>query len=150
MWWKIPKGGTPIWYRRGCLSEILNSTPKGEQSGRGLSFLWPLQDTKNAKNIIFFLYFFAGNPQRDLYGLKYVSFAPDTLNKTKHPKFTPLSETTSIPVCLIWETPPGETSTVLKERNPTPFNRPSMLRYSINFGASPYNLGWAIMLEVWY
>ena len=30
-------GGTPIWNRRGCSSEILNLTPKGDQSGRGLS-----------------------------------------------------------------------------------------------------------------
>ena len=27
-------GGTPIWNRRGCSSEILNLTPKGDQSGR--------------------------------------------------------------------------------------------------------------------
>ena len=40
-------GGTPIWNRRGCLSEFLNETiwarlklfvtPKGDQSGHGLS-----------------------------------------------------------------------------------------------------------------
>ena len=30
-------GGTPVWNRRGCSSEILNLTPKGDQSGRGLS-----------------------------------------------------------------------------------------------------------------
>ena len=37
-------GGTPIWNRRGCSSEILNLTPKGP-SGRGSSFLWPLKET---------------------------------------------------------------------------------------------------------
>ena len=26
-------GGTPIWNRRGCLSEILNLTPKGDHLG---------------------------------------------------------------------------------------------------------------------
>ena len=30
-------GGTPIYNRRGCSSEILNLTPKWDQSGRGLS-----------------------------------------------------------------------------------------------------------------
>ena len=28
-----PGGGTPIWNRRGCLSEILNLTPKGDHLG---------------------------------------------------------------------------------------------------------------------
>ena len=28
-----PVRGTPIWNRRGCLSEILNSTPKGDHLG---------------------------------------------------------------------------------------------------------------------
>jgi len=32
-----PGGGTPIWNRRGCSSEILYLTPKGGQSGLGLS-----------------------------------------------------------------------------------------------------------------
>ena len=48
-------GGTPIWNRRACSSEILNLTPKGDhlgvaqaypegdQSGRGLSKFWPLK-----------------------------------------------------------------------------------------------------------
>ena len=37
--WLQSSGGwrTPIWNRRGCSSEILNLTPKGDQSGRGLS-----------------------------------------------------------------------------------------------------------------
>ena len=34
-------GGTPIWNRRGCSSEIFNFTPKGDQSGRGLRKFWP-------------------------------------------------------------------------------------------------------------
>ena len=40
-----PGGVTPIWHRRGCSSEILNLTPKGDQSGRGLSKFWPLKET---------------------------------------------------------------------------------------------------------
>ena len=40
-----PGGGTPIWNRRGCSSEILNLTSKGDQSGRGLSKFWPLKET---------------------------------------------------------------------------------------------------------
>ena len=31
------RGGTPVRNRRGCSSEILNLTPNGDQSGRGLS-----------------------------------------------------------------------------------------------------------------
>ena len=38
-------GGTPIWNRRECSSEILNLTPKGDQSGRGLTKFWPLKET---------------------------------------------------------------------------------------------------------
>ena len=29
----VPRGGTPIWNRRGCSSEILNLTPKGDHLG---------------------------------------------------------------------------------------------------------------------
>ena len=45
--------------------------------------------------------------------MKYWRFARNTLSETKIQKFTPLSETTSIPVCSIWEShppPPGLTS----------------------------------------
>ena len=38
-------GGNSIWNRRGCSSEVLNLTPKGDQTGRGLSKLWPLEET---------------------------------------------------------------------------------------------------------
>ena len=31
--WGGGGGGTPIWNRRGCLSEILNLTPKGDHLG---------------------------------------------------------------------------------------------------------------------
>ena len=32
-----PRRGTPFCNRRGCSSEILNLTPRGDQSGRDLS-----------------------------------------------------------------------------------------------------------------
>ena len=43
--WPGGGGGTPIWNRRGCSSEILNLTPWGDQSGHGLSKFWPLKET---------------------------------------------------------------------------------------------------------
>ena len=63
--WTCSKPGgwkTPIWNRRGCSSEILNSTPKGDQSGRGSSFLCPLKDIKNTKCIIYFSLFLRVQP----------------------------------------------------------------------------------------
>ena len=35
----------PYKYGGGCSSEILNWTPKGDRSGRGPSFFWPLKET---------------------------------------------------------------------------------------------------------
>ena len=32
------RGGTPIWNRRGCSSEILNLTPKGDHLGVAQAF----------------------------------------------------------------------------------------------------------------
>ena len=34
-------GGTPIWNRRGCSSEILNSTPRGDHLGVAQVFCHP-------------------------------------------------------------------------------------------------------------
>ena len=34
-------GGTPIWIRRGCSSEILNLTPKGDHLGVSQAFCDP-------------------------------------------------------------------------------------------------------------
>ena len=50
------------------------------------------------------------SPKRDLDGLEYKVFARNTLSETKHSKFTPLNETTSIPFCFIWESPPPGSS----------------------------------------
>ena len=36
-----PGGGTPIWNRRGCSSEILNLTPKGDHLGVAQAFCDP-------------------------------------------------------------------------------------------------------------
>ena len=43
--WGNRPGGTPIWKGRGCSSEILNLTPKRDQSGRGRSLCRPLKET---------------------------------------------------------------------------------------------------------
>ena len=37
-------GGTPIWKRRGCSSEILNLTPKRDQSGCDRTLCRPLKE----------------------------------------------------------------------------------------------------------
>ena len=38
---RFPWGGTPIWNRRGCSSEILNLTPKGDHLGVAQAFCDP-------------------------------------------------------------------------------------------------------------
>ena len=35
-----------------------------------------------------------------------MELCPEHPKRDRNPKFTPLSETTSIPVCFIWESPP--------------------------------------------
>ena len=37
-----------------------------------------------------------------------LALCPEHPKRDQNPKFTPLSETTSIPVCFIWESPPGK------------------------------------------
>ena len=75
----LPGGGNPIWKGRGCSSEILNLTPKGDQSGRGPTFFLPLKaimlnfDHMNRVNktnwkYIIFKNFFECKPKRDFYG----------------------------------------------------------------------------------
>ena len=39
-----------------------------------------------------------------------MALCPEHPKRDQNPKFTPLSETTSIPVCFIWESPPGSFS----------------------------------------
>ena len=50
---------------------------------------------------------------------KILALCPEHPKRDQNPKFTPLSETTSIPVCFIWESPPPGVSgkkTVLKTK----------------------------------
>ena len=39
--WHLGEGGNPIWNRRGCSSEILNLTPKGDHLGVAQAFCDP-------------------------------------------------------------------------------------------------------------
>ena len=85
-------GGTPICNRRGCSSEILNLTPKGDRSARALSKLWPLKESakreKNKENLTSLSLrvipcVSSQNPKQDLGSLKYWRFAQNTLSETK-------------------------------------------------------------------
>ena len=51
------------------------------------------------------LCFFA-EPERRPWWHEILALCPEHPKRDQHPKFTPLSETTSIPVCFIWESPP--------------------------------------------
>ena len=111
--WKRLPGGTPIWKGRGYSSEILNLTPKGDQSGCGPTFCH-LQETflnfdyMNRVNIAnwkyIFLYFLTYNPKRPL-RLNILAFCPEHPKWDQNPKFLPLIEATSIPAPFIWESP---------------------------------------------
>ena len=50
--------GLRIWKGWGCSSEVLNKSPKGDRSGRGPSFFWPLKETmlkhRQMKNTVTF------------------------------------------------------------------------------------------------
>ena len=45
--------------------------------------------------------------------LKILEVCPEHPKRDQNPKFTPLSETTSIPVCFIWQSPPRGSATSL-------------------------------------
>ena len=84
---KVPsRWGDSHMIQTGCSSEILNSTPKRDQSGRGSSFLCPLKDTKNTKNIIDFSLFLRVQPLTRPLWLKILKFCP------RHPKRDQTSE----------------------------------------------------------
>ena len=54
--------------------------------------------------------------------LKLLALCPEHPNRDQNPKFTPLSETTSIPVCFIWESPPPPPRGIMPQRSkPTRF-----------------------------
>ena len=40
-----------------------------------------------------------------------LALCPEYPKRDQNPKFTPLSETTSIPICFIWEPPPKKLKT---------------------------------------
>ena len=112
--WKRLPGGTFIWKGRGYSSQILNLTPKGDQSGRGPTF-FHLQETflnfdyMNRVNIAnwkyIFLYFLTYNPKRPL-RLNILAFCPEHPKWDQNPKFTPLTKRRASPP-LSYGSPPG-------------------------------------------
>ena len=92
------EGKLRIWKGWGCSSEILNWTPKGDRSGRGPSFfLTPKRDQKNV-HIKYTL--------NETFTAKLMPFCPEHPKWYQNPKFTPLSETTSIATPFICRVPP--------------------------------------------
>ena len=69
-------------------------------------FLTPKRDHVETQTIYIFLYFFTCNPKRDLNVYIWWRFAQNTLSETRKRKFTPLSDTTSIPTPFICGVPP--------------------------------------------
>ena len=57
-----PGGGLRIWKGWGCSWEILNQTPKGDRSGRGLSYFWPLKETMLKHRQLYIFIFFHVQP----------------------------------------------------------------------------------------
>ena len=104
-----PPAGTPIWNRRGCSSEILSLTPKGNHVGV-VQRLLKKKKKKEKENLTalslrVILCFFA-EPWTRPWQLKKLALCPEHPKRDQNPKFMSLSETTSIPVCFIWECPP--------------------------------------------
>ena len=115
-------GGTPIWNRRGRSSEILNLTPKETIWVWHKEILTPKRDCLKKKkkckkenltsaSLRIILCFFAEPYKRRPWRLKILVLCPEhPIKQEENPKFTPLSETTSNPVCFIYEshqpTPP--------------------------------------------
>ena len=58
-------------------------------------------------------------------------FCPEHLKQDQNLKFTPLSETTSIPAPFIWESPPGFQGKILSSLSPNEIENNA---YSIFFG----------------
>ena len=92
-------GGTPHMKGVGMLVGNLNLTPKGDQSGRGPTFFWPLKAIISNLDYI---------NRVNKTNWKYtIVFCPENPKEDQNPKFTPLSETTSIPAPFIYGVPPG-------------------------------------------
>ena len=64
-------------------------------------FLTPKRDHVKTQTIWIFLYFFKCNPKRNM-----MAFCPEHPKSDQNPKFTPLSETKSIPTPFICRVPP--------------------------------------------
>ena len=109
-----PEGGGEvelrIWKGWGCSSEILNWTPKGDRSGRGPSFFWPLKETKKIYISNIYFYIFSRATLNETFTAKLMACCPEHPKWYQNPKFTPLSETTSIATPFICRVPPGPMS----------------------------------------
>ena len=80
-------GGLRIWKGWGCSSEILNSTPKGDRSGSGPSFFWPLKETmlKHRQYIYIYIYFFSRATLNETFTAKYDGVLSLPLSYAKYP-----------------------------------------------------------------
>ena len=93
----VPVRGTSLWNRPGWWSEILIlNQPNNTNMGVAQAFC--LKDTKNTKNVVFFLFF-------EIDGLKKAFYLEHS--DTLHSKFTSLSRENSIPACFEWDSPLG-------------------------------------------
>ena len=63
-----------------------------------------------------------------------MALCPEHPKRDQNPKFTPLSETTSIPVCFIWESPPPQPGTLIRLCCILPFSKDQ----SISLAALPH------------
>ena len=60
----------------GMLVEILNYTPKGDRSGRGLSFFWPLKETMLKQRQYMYFYIFSRATLNETVTAKYDGVFP--------------------------------------------------------------------------
>ena len=79
--------------------------------------------------------------------LKILALCPEHPKRDQNPKFTPLSETTSIPVCFIWESLPRGFNRVVNESNNAWNDHGNIFTLSIRYqrltGLIETYLGWA-------
>ena len=86
-------------------------TPKGDRSGRGPSFFWPLKETQKIYISKIYFYIFSRGTVNETFTAKLMAFCPEHPKWYQNPKFTPLSETTSIATPFICRVPhPGPMS----------------------------------------
>ena len=71
--------------------------PKGDRSGRGSSFFWPLKETMLKHRQYIYFYIFSRATLDETFTSKYDGVCPEHPKWDRNPKFTPLSETSSIP-----------------------------------------------------